>query len=213
MKITKIGHCCLLIEEQGVRLLTDPGAFTTDQNDLENLDAILITHEHYDHLHIDSVKAIVIGNPDIQIITNTSVGKLLDAADIKYTLIADGETLEVKGVTIKGIEGLHAEVYGSIPRVLNTALMIANTLFYPGDAFINPDQEVPLLALPVAGPWMKMSEALDYAILLKPKLVFPVHDGILRTPGMFHPQAQKVLNENHIEFTSVVNGEDLTFTA
>ncbi len=29
MKIKKIGHCCLIIETKGVRIMTDPGTFTT----------------------------------------------------------------------------------------------------------------------------------------------------------------------------------------
>ncbi len=46
MNITKIGHCCLLIKEQGLTILTDPGTWTTDQNNLTGIDVVLITHEH-----------------------------------------------------------------------------------------------------------------------------------------------------------------------
>lgn len=56
MKVTKFGHCCLLIEEEGLRILTDPGSYSTRQNDVQNIDVILITHEHPDHLHIESLK-------------------------------------------------------------------------------------------------------------------------------------------------------------
>ena len=73
MKITKIGHCCLLIEVEGSRILTDPGSFTVEDLVTDNIDVILITHEHADHLHIDSVKKIVEVNPKVQIFSNSSV--------------------------------------------------------------------------------------------------------------------------------------------
>jgi len=62
MKVKKFGHCCLLIEEDGVRTLTDPGGYT----DLDvvvrqsrNIDVILITHEHADHIHVPSLKRLL----------------------------------------------------------------------------------------------------------------------------------------------------------
>ena len=39
MNITKLGHCCLLIEEKGLRILTDPGAYSTGQNEIKNIDS------------------------------------------------------------------------------------------------------------------------------------------------------------------------------
>lgn len=52
MKITKFGHCCLLIEENGVRILTDPGTYSTQQSEVKNIDFVLITHEHADHFQL-----------------------------------------------------------------------------------------------------------------------------------------------------------------
>jgi L-ascorbate metabolism protein UlaG (beta-lactamase superfamily) len=63
MKITKIGHCCLLIEEKGLRILTDPGAWSEAQNELKNIQLILITHEHQDHFYLDSLKQVLKKQP------------------------------------------------------------------------------------------------------------------------------------------------------
>jgi L-ascorbate metabolism protein UlaG (beta-lactamase superfamily) len=143
----------------------------------------LITHEHQDHLHIDSLKIVLKNNPDAKIFTNNGVAKLLDKEHIKYEIIDDKKTVKAKNVLIEGIGKKHAEIYKTLPSVENTGYFIAGRLFYPGDAFYNPKRPVEILALPVAGPWMKISEAIDYALEIKPKFAFPVHDGMLIQQG------------------------------
>ena len=176
------GHCCLLIEENGVRLLTDPGTFTAQAHaSLTTIDVILYTHEHADHYHLESLKQLIAGNPGVIVVCNEGVSALLKAEHIPHIEITDGSHMH-KGVSITGVSGEHEEIHSSIPRIQNTGFMIGKRLWYPGDAFIKPNADVDILALPVAGPWMKISEAVDYAIALKPKVAFPVHDMIL------HPQ-------------------------
>src|SRR3990167_6726087 len=77
MKIKKIGHCCLIIEEAGLRVMTDPGIYSTEQNNAKNIDVVLITHEHGDHLHMESLKTVLANNPKAKVITNNAVGKIL----------------------------------------------------------------------------------------------------------------------------------------
>lgn len=179
MKITKFGHCCLLIEVDGLRILTDPGNYNVTP-EVESIDVVLITHEHPDHLHVDSLKAILVRNPQAQVISHGGVGKILDDAGIMYTLIVDGEGKTIKSVSIESFGTEHACIHHDLPKVQNTGFYINKTLFYPGDSFHNPKKEIALLALPVAGPWMKLEEAVEYAKAIKPKVVFPVHDGMLR---------------------------------
>ena len=52
----------MLVEQAGKRLLTDPGFLSTTQNELKDIDIILITHEHRDHLHTDSLQIILKNN-------------------------------------------------------------------------------------------------------------------------------------------------------
>lgn len=101
MKITKLGHCCLLIEEKGVVVLTDPGIYSQQQNEITGIDVILITHEHSDHFHIESVKKIVSHNPAAKIITNTAVSKLLEKEDLAYQILENGNLLEEGGLSLK----------------------------------------------------------------------------------------------------------------
>jgi len=78
MKITKFAHSCLLVEDGSARILFDPGNYSTKQNELRNLDAILVTHEHQDHYDLNNVKAILGNNPNVQIQTNQGVGAALN---------------------------------------------------------------------------------------------------------------------------------------
>jgi len=200
MKVTKYGHCCLLIEVNGLRILTDPGSYSEGQNEVKNIDLILITHEHPDHLHIDSLKQVLKNNPQAKIITNTGVGKLLDVEKIAYEIVDDQKSTTEKNVLIEGFGTKHALMYETLPVVENTGYMIAERLFYPGDAWTNPNRKVEVLALPVAGPWMKIAEAIDYAKTIKPKVCFPVHDGGLKKPGVVHVLPSKVLEPLGIKF-------------
>lgn len=208
MKITKLGHCCLLIEEAGKLILTDPGNYTeSQQNELKDIDFILITHEHQDHLHVESLKVVLKNNPQSKVITNTAVGKLLDEAGIEYELIADNETKKISEINIQALEAEHAEIHSELPKVLNSGFFIADRLFYPGDAFIDPKREIEILALPVSGPWIKIGEAIDYAIKLKPKHAFPVHDAGLKQPGVAHRAPNTVLPKHGIDFQVIGEGE------
>lgn len=186
MKITKFGHCCLLIEERGLILLTDPGNYNTIP-DVENIDILLITHEHADHFHIDAVKSILAKNPQLEIITHESVGILLSKENIPYTPITSGEVLTRKKVTLQSIGSKHACIHKDLPLIQNTGFLINNSLFYPGDSFELPHVPVTILALPVSGPWMKLSEAIEYAKEVKPLKLFPVHDGMLRQEHQLGP--------------------------
>ncbi len=211
MKITKFGHCCLLIEEQGIRILTDPGTYSTQQDEVKSINVILITHEHADHFHIESLKKVLNNNPQAKIITNRSVGALLEKEGIVFNIVEDGESYSGKDVLIEGFGKEHALMHTSVPPIQNTGYFIANKLFYPGDAFTNPGKPVEILALPVAGPWMRLLEAIDYTLQLKPKTCFPVHEGILKSPGSTHRIPPQVLEPRGIKFTVLEIGKEYEF--
>ncbi|MBI3255685.1 MAG: MBL fold metallo-hydrolase [Candidatus Andersenbacteria bacterium] len=210
MNILKIGHCCLVVEEAAVKIMIDPGAWTTGQNEVTGLAAIFITHEHADHFHLDSLKIVLKNNPDAKVYTNSGVGKMLDEAGIAYEVVEEGQRVEVAGLSLEAFGHEHADIYTGIPRVMNSGFMVAERMYYPGDAFALPGKPVEILALPVAGPWMKMADALDFAKAVKPKVAFPVHDGFLAFPGPFHGVPGKLLPDMGIEFKPLLAGESLT---
>jgi L-ascorbate metabolism protein UlaG (beta-lactamase superfamily) len=194
-----------------VRILTDPGTYSTAQNDIVDIDFILITHEHADHYHLDSVKAIMKNNPSAVIITNNAVSVLLKKENIIHRIVGDKQSFDMNGVSLSGWGKKHAAIYRSVENVENTGYIIDNKLFYPGDAFTLLDQPIDILALPVAGPWMKISEALDYALAVKPKKCFPVHDGNLRHYGISHRLPKNELTKAGIEFIPLEEGQSVDF--
>ena len=213
MKITKLGHCCLLVEEGGLRVLTDPGAYSTAQNDLTNIDLVIITHEHQDHLHIESLKIILKNNPDAHVITNSAVGKILTSENIAHEIVEDGENTTIGQLDIEGHGKDHAYIYKTVSSVQNTGYFIGRRLFYPGDALYNPPKPVEVLALPVAGPWLTVGDAIDYAKAVAPKVCFPVHDGMINfdLPVPTHRFPQKILSECNIKFVPMVEGSTEEF--
>jgi hypothetical protein len=86
-------------------------------------------------------------------------------------------------VLLEAFDGEHVEIIDDFGLVQNTGYFIAGELFYAGDAYTNPKKEVAILALPVAGPWCKLSDAIKYAREIKPAKAFPVHDYMLSAAG------------------------------
>ncbi len=209
MHITKLGHCCLLIETNDKHILTDPGFLSTEQNNLLNLDIILITHEHKDHLHTESLEIVLKNNPKAVVITNSSVGKILTDLKIPYSVLEGGDTAQFCDIDLSACDGKHAEIVGEYGQVQNTGYFIDEKLFYPGDAYTNPKREVTALALPVAGPWCKVSDAIKYALEIKPRVAFPVHDGVLNEAGqaITHGVVGTKLAESGTHFVALRTGE------
>lgn len=211
MRITKFGHCCLLVEVDGLRILTDPGNLSEGQDAAMDIDVVLITHEHADHFHTPSVHAMLKNNPQAVVITNAAVGALLEKLGVAFERVEHGQGTEKKGVAIEGFGTEHAAFHESIPNVQNTGYLVGGKLFFPGDALTVPAKAVEILALPVAGPWMKFSEAVDYAVATKAKKAFPVHEGIMKSPAFIIQRMATVLETLGVGFTPMEAGQTVDF--
>lgn len=195
MRITKFGHCCLLIEENETRILIDPGIWSEGFNGLEHIDALLITHEHPDHFDIEAIKDILEKNKKCTVFTNTSVQKKLQEINIGSDVLIVGRAVSVRSVSVQAIDCPHEEIYPTIACPENIGYWIGEKLFYPGDnVSLIPDFSVDVLALPVIAPWMKLADAIDYGKKIKPRVCFPVHDGMLKHTGPYHVQPKNILS-------------------
>ncbi len=213
MKIKKLGHCCLIIEIDGKRVMTDPGSYTVEEQGKEtDIDLIIITHEHGDHFHLESLKKVLINNSKAVIVTNQGVGKLLDEAGIKYEILENKIPKDFLGVELEAHDCRHEEIYQEIGQVQNTGYFIGERLFYPGDSFYNPGKPVEILGLPVSGPWTRIKDAMKYALDVKPKICFPVHDGMLgKSFGTAHKVPSVVLPKFGITFKNFEENKEEEF--
>jgi len=195
-----------------VKVLIDPGSYTTEQNELVGIDAVVITHEHQDHVDVDSLKKVMGNNPAAVVIANGTVGAILEKEEIVYTKVSDGEEATVKGLVIRGSGKEHAIICDQFGKTENTGYFIGARLFYPGDALHNPGTPIDVLALPTGGPWMKIGEAIDYARAVHPKVCFPVHDFMYK-PGMsfFDRMGDMLLKPAGVDFVPMKEGESREF--
>lgn len=203
MKITKLGHCCLLIEDKGKVIMTDPGAWTTKQNEVKGIDLVLITHEHQDHFHLESLKTVLANNPQATIVTNSRVQGLLSESNIDSTLLENKEKKTLKNIEVAGFGTEHAVIYPTVPNVMNTGYLIQNRFFYPGDALTNPLVPVEILAMPIAGPWLTLAQAIDWAKEIRPQICIPVHDGMLQPREWIYRYPLQIFTESGIKFDAI----------
>jgi L-ascorbate metabolism protein UlaG (beta-lactamase superfamily) len=181
MILTKYGHACFTVEHNGEIIVVDPGDFTDDYAPTGNVVAVIITHEHSDHFDKKQLHMIATRNPAVTIIAHESITSQLK--DLNTQSVVANEGLKIKNFELEFFGGEHAVIHPDIPAIPNLGVLINNSVFYPGDSFVNPDRDINVLALPVGAPWLKLSEAIDYVTTIKPRLAFPTHDAVLSDIG------------------------------
>lgn len=182
MRLTKYEHACFTLEKDGKLVVVDPGAYTTDLPALENVVAVVVTHEHADHFDVTALGAIVAHSPEAVIYAHADVTRQFGDT-LPHQAVAAGQSVTAGPFTLEFLGGDHAVIHPDLPVPANLAVMINDTLYYPGDSFFLPGRPVDTLALPTAAPWMKMSEAFDFLVAVKPRLAFPTHDAISSDAG------------------------------
>jgi L-ascorbate metabolism protein UlaG (beta-lactamase superfamily) len=176
MKVTKYGHACVVLEEQGRRLVIDPGGFTPTFGGVENIVAVVVTHEHGDHLNPEHLRAIAEANPGVQIFApGDAVSKM---ANLPAKAVTNGDSADAApfSLTFKGQK--HATIHPDYAVPENVGVMVNDKFYYPGDSFTLPNAPVEILAVPAGAPWMKMAEAMDFVRAVQPKICLPTHNAL-----------------------------------
>ncbi|MFD0398598.1 MBL fold metallo-hydrolase [Kitasatospora sp. NPDC127121] len=210
MRITKFGHACVRLEHDGTTVVVDPGAFT-DPAALTGADAVLITHEHMDHFEEARLRAALEADPALRVWTNSAVAAQLDGVAQRVAVVGEGDAFEVGGVGVSVHGEWHAVIHQDIPQVKNIGFLFDGRLFHPGDAFTVPPHSVDTLLLPLAAPWSKAGEVVDYVREAAPRVAVPVHEATLSPIG--HMIATRLLGPDGpgtgAELTVLGEGESL----
>ena len=137
MKITKYSHACVRIERDGAVLVIDPGTFSEPEA-LDGVDAVLITHEHFDHLDVDKLADALARRPAVTVHTHPDVVPKLEAMAEVVHPVRSGEEFSAAGFSVRAYGGLHAVIHPDIPPVANLGFLVEESIYHPGDSFDVP---------------------------------------------------------------------------
>lgn len=186
MQITHLGHSAVLVEAAGARVLIDPGNFSDAWHDLTELDAIVVTHQHPDHVDAKHVPALLDANPDARVLVEPEVHKTLASNRAKG--IPAGSTETIGGLTLRTVGGEHAVIHRDIPMIGNVGIVLEAEgeprFFHPGDSLAACPEGIDVLALPAMGPWAAMKEHIDFAREVGAPKGFLIHDGLINDRGL-----------------------------
>jgi L-ascorbate metabolism protein UlaG (beta-lactamase superfamily) len=181
MNLTKYAHACVTFTDADQTLLVDPGTFTPDAAELlTTADAVLVTHEHFDHFDQAALNAELDRRPGLKVF---GPAPLAEALGGRLTAVRAGDSIEAAGfaVTVHGEQ--HAVIHADIPSADNVGYLIEGRVFHPGDSYTVPDVEVETLLVPTSGPWTKFGEGADFIRAVKPKRIIQIHELMLSELG------------------------------
>jgi L-ascorbate metabolism protein UlaG (beta-lactamase superfamily) len=205
MRLTKYSHSCVRLEHDSAVLVIDPGELS-EPAALDGADAVLITHEHFDHLNVNALTDALAKRPSVRIFTHPEVTpKVGDLRDVVTEVVA-GDEFDAAGFAVRVYGGLHAMVHPDVGRVANVGFFVAG-VYHPGDSFDVPtDAEVETLFVPVSGPWLKIAESVDFVRAVAPRRAFALHDGLLNDIGhkVFHAN---MANLSKCDYARLTPGE------
>jgi L-ascorbate metabolism protein UlaG (beta-lactamase superfamily) len=183
MQLTKLGHACVRLQKDGARLVIDPGVWS-GADVLADADAVLVTHEHADHLDADALRGALASDPGLGVWTNASVAALLADFGEQVHAVGHGDSFTAAGFEVHVYGRDHAQIMPEIPIIANTGFAIDGTVFHPGDSFTAPEERVGTVLVPVSAPWLKFSEVAAYIRAAGADRGFAIHDAILSEFGV-----------------------------
>ncbi|MGW7264435.1 MBL fold metallo-hydrolase [Streptomyces sp. NPDC054842] len=203
MKLTKHAHACVTIEKDSARLVIDPGTFTPDAAAaVAGADAVLITHEHFDHFDEQLVASALEARPELRVYGTAAVAATLGSHGGRVRAVAAGDTFTVGALDVSVHGHRHALIHADIPCPDNVGYLLdGGAVYHPGDAYFAPDAAVRTLLLPTSGPWTKLGEAADYVRGVKPERIIQIHE--LMHSELGQQSTANILGENGLTGTPI----------
>jgi L-ascorbate metabolism protein UlaG (beta-lactamase superfamily) len=185
MKLTKYEHACVVFEKDGASLVIDPGSFSPGAADIiAGAEAILLTHEHMDHINPEAISEALKDRPDLRIYAPETLAGTVGGSPGQFTAVKAGDELTVAGFSVSVHGTTHAVIHPDIPALANVGFLVDGSVYHPGDAFHVPDAAVSTLLLPTSGPWLKLGEAADYVRAVHPEQIIQIHEMLLSDIGL-----------------------------
>ncbi len=186
MQLTHLGHACLLVEIADTRILVDPGNLDPGWHDVRDLDAVVVTHAHPDHLDLDRLPGLLAANPQARVIADP--GSLGPLADKGIQVEGHGgQAASVGAVRLTPVGQVHALIHEDIPRIPNVGVRFdadgEPSLFVPGDSLEADPGPVDVLAFPLTAPWQASRDMVAFLRRLRAPVAVPVHDGVASSAG------------------------------
>ena len=217
MRVTHLGHACLLVELADRRVLVDPGSFSSGFEDLTGLDAILVTHNHADHFDPARVAFLIGANPSAVVHTDPLTAEKLRAEGLAAVPSRQGEDFAVGDVTVTPVGELHAFNHPDMPRIPNVGVVLRAdgepSLFHPGDAYDGEPGDVDVLAHPLNAPWAASRDSIAFVARIAPKVFIPIHDALLSDVGhrMYSGHIEQFSGVDGLTYTPLRDAESATF--
>jgi L-ascorbate metabolism protein UlaG (beta-lactamase superfamily) len=211
VQIVHFGHSCVLLSTDSARLLFDPGTYSSGFEPTTGLDAILITHQHPDHLDGERLPALVKANPDAALVSDEDSVPELEKLGLTPTAVAcPGDAFTFGDTTVSVVGGRHATIHEDLPMPANAGYVVDHGAFYhPGDALFVPEQRIDVLGLPMSAPWLKTGEMIDFLRAVGPRVAVPIHEALLSEIGFRGQQNWISRLAPDAEFRPLPHGEPL----
>ena len=188
MKLTKYTHSCVRLQKEGQVLVIDPGTFSEAEEALAGAHAVLITHEHPDHVDAPAVLEALHSNPGLQVHAPARLAAELAAKagddGGRVHAVEPDTSFEAGGFAVRSFGGQHALIHPLVPVVANIGYLVEENVYHPGDSFVVPHGiEVKTLLVPLHAPWSKVGEVVDFVVAVRAPQAYPIHDALLNELG------------------------------
>lgn len=211
MKLTKYGHACFIVEDQDKKIIIDPGEYTALPDDLADIIAIVITHEHPDHFcprHIDAIQQV---NPGLQIFSTEAVASQIAGAVVPAVAAA----YSAGSFRLVFYGNLHETARPSKPQVKNIGVCINDAIAYPGDSYTQYGKRLKAVLAPASGPWLQIAPAYAFVANAQADIIIPTHDALLSEIGQksYDAHLREAANEAGSAYRRLAVGESIDITS